>query len=264
MAGRYFCAMLLFTGCATGGAAGSEPVEVADSAPTDDTAVVPESAVVDDTASPTPITKRTLQHASGNGSVVIYNWPGTDPLVVRFIDEKGSGIAGAAVAWKVESGMLRMTPDVMTDADGFARARIAGEFVPPSLSFTKQLVSATAEGQRVDFHVTTLTDNRPNPPLNPHAQMETSRSIIGKAGTTLPAGVVVLVAAQSGPSSGQPLSDVGIRIVGDMAECVGGTVLTNDKGRATCDLVLKKAGSGSFDVLIGGAVKFAISAEITP
>lgn len=268
MAGRYICALFLLSGCATAPNSSSPDDGApapADSGTTDDSAAdTNPPAPTDDTSAP-PATQ-TLRKVSGDGSVLIYNWSaGAEPLVVRYVDGVGNGIAGAAVAWKVETGMLGMsTPEATTDVDGFARARIAGEFVPPSHSFLKGLVSASVDGQRVAFHVTTLTDNRPNPPLNPHAQMETPRTITGRVGTTLPAGVVVLVAAQSGPASGQPLTDVGIRIVGELAECVGGTVLTNAKGRAICDLMLKKAGSGSFDVVIGGAVKFAIAAEITP
>jgi hypothetical protein len=266
MTGKFFGLIFSVVGCVSGAAEQTPPASTDSAsddtaAPEDTPAAAPNDARVDEPPGPS------LRAISGDGSVVIANWPATDPLTVRYVDGKGSGIAGASVAWKVESGYLGMgTPDAMTDADGYARARIRGEFVSPSESFTRQRVSVTVGDQRVEFRVTTMNDNRPSIPIQPQTELRepASRTISGRVGDTIPNAVIVVVAIASGPYIGQPLSDVGLRIVGEQAECVGGTVLTDAKGFVRCDLKLKKPAEESFDVLIGGYAKFTIGASIKP
>lgn len=263
---------LAFQGCnapSTEGAPHPEPVDSGLTAVID--ARSSDGASEEGTRAPDPSTRR-LEAVSGDGSVVIMNWPGTDPLVVRVIDGKGAGVAGVPVAWKVESGFLGMgTPDAITDSEGYARARIRGEFVSPSSSYLRQLVSVTALDERVTFRVTTMNDNKPSIPVNPHTQLEApvSRAISGRVGATLNDEVIVAVAVQNGPSVGQPLAEVGVRIVDPnerdkppIAHCAGGTVMTDDKGRARCDLVLDRAGTGELGVLIGGFNLYTLSATI--
>lgn len=268
MPGRLFGSVLLLA-CSPASPAAVAPDEPDTWIPEPETAAAAEAAVDDSAPAPVqdaaPKPAPALVRISGDGSVVVADWPATDPLTVRYVDGAGAGVAGAAVTWKVETGDLGMNaPDSVTDADGYARARIRGAWVSPSYSFLKQLVSATVEGQRVDFRVTTMNDNRPNPPLNPHTQLESPRTIEGRVGTTIKDAVIVLVACQNGPSTGQPLSDVGVRISEGDAHCVGGTVLTNEKGRATCDLVLDRAGDSTLSVLIGGFNKYTLAATIKP
>ena len=74
-----------------------------------------------------------------------------------------------------------------------------------------------------------------------------SPTLSGLAGGTLPAAIKVQVVAASGIEQGQPVPNIGIRLVDALdqsappaARCAGsgGIVLTDSRGIATCDLVL--------------------------
>ena len=223
--------------------------------------------------------KHHLLMVSGNGEVLTSMFPGTDPLRVLVTDDSGAPASGVPVTWKATKGDVVLVETThASDAKGLSQTGLRGDYVPPGASFTDQVVTATIDDEHVDFVVTTITNNAPSIPVPPQAEMRAPDATVrdvggGKVGSVLPRAIELVIALPTGPFGGRPMQNVGLRIVDPddpsatpIAECVGGTALSNDKGIVTCDLVLRRVtGSGQLVALVGGFTKFdRIRIAVTP
>ncbi|MDQ6739535.1 MAG: putative Ig domain-containing protein, partial [Actinomycetota bacterium] len=122
--------------------------------------------------------------------------------------------------------------------------------VPPGYSYSQQTVTARSSVGSVNFVVTTAINRLPNGSIAelPLVQLQSpapeNRSLSGRSGTTLPGAVAIQVGVQSGPQSGAPVPNVGMRIVDyndptvqPAAQCAN-RPLTDANGIARCDLLL--------------------------
>jgi uncharacterized protein (TIGR03437 family) len=193
---------------------------------------------------------------SGNGQVVLEQFPATLPLTVRAEDPAGRPLAGVAVQWEQIPliGSLRNT-ELMTDANGFAATNFVASSVVPGNSFTQGTIRATSPLGSADFVITISMTRTPAGSLAPPPLPELllppieSRILQGPPGGVLRGAVSLRVVAQSGAQIGQPVPNVGIRLVHDSdptlpaaASCIGpgGLVLSDSQGIATCDVLLAR------------------------
>ncbi len=196
---------------------------------------------------------QSLTMVSGNGQVVQEQFLSA-PFVVEAKDAGGHPAAGVAVTWKITSGSGTLVRPVnSTDASGQASVTFLATNVPGGESFFASAVSATAASGSVSFVVTTtLTRTQQGstaaPPLvTLISPSQNNLSVTAASGSTVAGGVVVRVVAQSGPQTGFPVPNVGLRILNNQdptavppARCNGpnGLVLTDNNGQATCDLLI--------------------------
>ena len=203
---------------------------------------------------------------SGNGQVVESQFLSNLPLVVEATNASGQPVAGVAVSWKITSGAGTLVrPENTTDANGQANVLFLATNVQGGQSFFASTVTASAVSGTVNFVITTSGLTTGGTPVPPVVQLvsppQRNLNVSGPSGGTIPGGVVVSVFAQSGPQTGEPVPNVGVRIANNLdqtsvspAACNGpnGVVLTNSNGRATCDLVISGApGSYQLTAVVG-------------
>jgi uncharacterized protein (TIGR03437 family) len=219
---------------------------------------------------------------SGNGQVAQEQFPTNVPMVIQARDAFGAPAPGVPITWAVTQGQGTLVGKIdVTDANGLASTQFVGTTLQPGNGFAQATISATSPSGAVSFVVTTAalrtvgggSATLPqvelvSPPLD-------NRNISGRAGTTLASGVVVRVISLSGFQAGQPIPNVGLRIVNaddptspPVAVCTppDGTVLTDATGLARCDL---RVGTTLGMTRIAGLVgEFrytpAIALDITP
>ena len=224
---------------------------------------------------------QSLRIASGNGQIVGEQFLTLAPLVVQAKDAAGRPAAGVAITWSLQpsTGGTIVRPELVTDADGFARATFLGTTLQPLTSFAQTTVVASSALGSASFFVTTFLYSGSNA-VQPLVELvaptfDNRNNLSGSVGSTLPGAVVVRVSAASGISAGRPIPNVGVRIVlsdGSFepgpAACAGptGLVLTDAQGMATCDLAITgPAGSTRLMAFIGellGTPSFAL--QVTP
>ena len=205
---------------------------------------------------PACLAAQSLTLFSGNGQIVLEQFLTTVPLVVQARDAAGTPAAGVSIAWSITQGAGTLVGQTnTTDANGQASTNFLGTRLQAGLSFQAAVVHASSASGQVDFVVTTTllqlaTGGIAAPPLvdlvTPTLE---SGPLIGNAGAILPGAVVVQVIAQSGPQTGIPVPNIGVRIQNDLDPAVspsaacngpGGLILTDTTGTARCDLVLNR------------------------
>ncbi|HYL72707.1 MAG TPA: putative Ig domain-containing protein [Bryobacteraceae bacterium] len=197
---------------------------------------------------------QSLTMVSGNGQMVLEQFFSQLPLVVQAKDASGHPMAGVTLNWAVSqgTGTLR-NPTLTTDANGMASTSFLATTLVQTASFETEVITASSSVGNVNFFITTVLSRLPNGGLSapPLVVLVTpafeNRNFSGASGSTIPGGVVVQVAAQSGLQQGMAVPNVGVRIINNQdptqpspAACAGstGVVLTDSKGFATCDLVI--------------------------
>lgn len=229
---------------------------------------------------------------SGNGQVVREFMPTPEPLVVVVRDAQGNPIPSATVEFSITTGQGTLTAGpigsvstgggttltMLTDINGQASAIYLATFISPGFSFQQSTVTAVSGGTSVNFTITTTLATLPGGMLAPDPSVvlvkpsEELKRLEGQAGQTLPGAIVVAVFAAAGPQAGLPIPGVGVRIstnidptLGPSASCVGGTVLTDASGMATCDVVLgPKIGTTELTVYTGGFNTKSITLTVNP
>lgn len=191
---------------------------------------------------------------SGNGQVVQEQFLSNLPLVVEAKDASGHPAPNVAISWKITQGAGTLVrPATATDSNGQASATFLATMVPGGLSFFASTVTATSASGSVSFVITTALTRTQNgntaaPPLVELVHPpQTDLNLTAPSGSTLAGGVVVRVIAQSGPQTGFPVPNVGLRVMDNLnptatppAACNGpnGLVLTDSTGTGTCDLLI--------------------------
>lgn len=215
-----------------------------------------------------PAFAQSLVVYSGNGQMVLEQFLTTQPLTVQARDASGRPVANIPINWSVSGlGTLR-NPVNTTDANGLASVTFLASAVPGGNSYSQATITASSPAGNAIFYVTTTLSNPPALPLvellAPPAE---NRSITGAAGATIGNALQVNVTVQSGPQTGQPVPNIGIRVYNyddpeqspsGICQGDGGIVLTNSQGRATCNLMLNQRTGNSQISLIAG------EAQITP
>lgn len=218
-----------------------------------------------------PLVAQSLEVASGNGQIVLEYFRTEQFMQVRARDQFSRPLSGVFVNWSVTAGQGTLTEvSNTTDADGVAKAKFLATAVPGGYSIQQSQVRAESNVGSALFYVTTALSRLPGgggAGALPLVQLvkpsleETGRTISGDAGSTISGAVVVRVAAQVGPETGNPIPNVGVRIqnTGDPASSPAascrsnnGMVLTDATGTATCDLVLNSViGQNTFTAIVG-------------
>lgn len=223
-----------------------------------------------------PAFAQQLTMSSGNGQLVQEQFVSTSPMVVRTVDGSGRPVPNVAVTWSVQpplSASLREVQNV-TDANGLAGAKLVASDLQPGGSFSQLRVTAASASGSVTFVMTTV----PRTPGNePTVEFFLANDLSGRAGSTIPEAFLVRVGAGSGPDRGRGIPNVGVRVVlpaeanaatapGGMCEGTAGITLTDERGLATCNLMLNNnTGIGGLFALIGEArVSRGIGLTITP
>ncbi len=191
-----------------------------------------------------------LSIVSGNGQVTLQFFNTTLPLTVQARDANGNPLANLPLTWAVTqgNGTVVAAPD-HTDSKGMASAYFRGD-VLPGYSFSQQTVTVSSSAGSANFIITTVINRLPSGSiaelplvelLSPPAE---NRNLTARSGGTLAAAVKVGVFVQSGPQSGVPIPNIGMRIVDaqdptatPVAHCLGDP-MTNAQGIAQCDLVI--------------------------
>ena len=228
---------------------------------------------------------------SGNGQVIREQFQ-TRALVVVVTDNSGNPARGVTVTFALTQGQGTMqdagtfidqtgapipcgTPSgtsglqatSTTDASGRACAIFLGTLVNPGQSYAQATISATSTQGSVNFVVTTIINTLPgsgglagDPTVVLLTPTLDTLSVVGRVGSTVAGAIRVLVVASSGVQAGQPIPNIGVvaftgldPTVGPVAGCVGGAVLTDAQGIATCDLALSgRPGVATLRIEVGG------------
>ena len=206
-----------------------------------------------------------IQIVSGNGQVIPEFALSAENFVVRVTDTNGQPVANTTVTFSIPAGSGTLIPPfnttstgsvsctgnscaAVTDANGLAAVAISSSAVNPGYSFASATMTASTALATVNLVFTTVirTDrgNQAAPPLV-EVLAPTGR-ITAQAGQPLSGAVKIRLTIQSGPQTGTPVPNVGVRVssvnnndpnLGPTAVCSGGTVLTDATGVATCDLI---------------------------
>ena len=204
----------------------------------------------------TPLAAQSLTMVSGNGQVVLEQFLSL-PMVVQAKDAGGKPLAGVTINWAITQGVGTLhDPITTTDANGMASTGFLATTLLNFQSFDSETVTATSSVGTVNFFITTVIIRLPGggnaaPPLvtlvSPPFE---NRAFTAAQGSTITAGVVVQVAAESGIQQGQAIPNVGVRIINNQdptqpspATCTAptGVALSDSKGFATCDLLITGA-----------------------
>jgi adhesin/invasin len=215
---------------------------------------------------------------SGQGQVILQNSAtynvGWDPLGVQLRDASGAVVSGATITWTVikGSGYLIGTAPFTTDANGVSQVNFFGNYISDASGVTQAQVTATYGTQTITFYVTILGytpgANSLQMGLAGLLISPESRILTGQVGTTTSGAVQVRTTTSYGTPQ---LANVGLTIVNDTsstttptASCSGGTVLTNDSGIGTCDVVFGgKIGTAHPTVRIGGYISHELTLVVT-
>ncbi len=208
-----------------------------------------------------------LSISGGNGQVLLEQFPTLTPMAVKARDLSGKPIAALPITWTLTQGAGSIIfASAMTDANGQATAGFEATSIQPGQSYLTSYITVSSSVGSVQFVNTTVPLRQlggaqaPPPVAQLTAPSGSVRVISGQPGSTLPGAVVITIAAQSGIGLGQPVPNVGVRIVNanDPTQPVpvacngpGGIVLSDGSGVARCDLVL---GQGTGSLLLAAEV----------
>ncbi|MCP5116005.1 MAG: hypothetical protein GY953_34690 [bacterium] len=192
---------------------------------------------------------------SGNGQIVQESFRSTAPLVVQARDAAGNPMAGVAITWEITDGQgTLISPLPVTDEQGLAQVEfVATLLVPLGSAWVDATITASSAEGSADFIITAarlrgLDGSTAPPPLAEMVEPPLGDPrLSGAAGSMLSGAVVIRVSGQAAPQAGQPVPNVGVRMVNANdpsapvpVSCNGpeGLVLTGADGIAVCDLVL--------------------------
>jgi uncharacterized protein (TIGR03437 family) len=210
---------------------------------------------------------QTLSLLSGHGQVIPEQSIATKPFVVRALDASGNPVANVPITWSVSpigAGTLR-PESAQTNSEGVASTGFFASSNQPGVSFVPATITARSPNGEVNFALVVSLGRQaggglvPLPLVLPTTPTH-GATIEGTAGVVIPNAVQVRVVAQGGILLGQPIPNVGLRVepvdpnAGPSASCngPGGTVLTDQNGVATCDLVLNQTpGSVQMVAVVG-------------
>jgi uncharacterized protein (TIGR03437 family) len=201
-----------------------------------------------------PAAAQTLSIAAGDGQVVYEGFRSTSPMVVKALDANGDPLEGVAIDFSVTEGDgSPMIPQSVTDSDGLAGTYYIATVFTTAASIKAVRVTASSPLGSVVFRVTASIIRLPGgspaaPPLSRLlAPTLAAPPLEGETGTVLPGAVRARVVVQSGIQSGQPVPNVGLRIVDadDVntpvpISCDGpaGMAFSDAEGIIECDLAL--------------------------
>lgn len=206
------------------------------------------------TPPPTSIQPASLQVVSGQGQVQNAYWEFAEVFGVRAYDSQGRVLTNVPVVWEVVQGkdfiQLR-SATASTDSSGYAEVKGMAQSAPPGEDYGLIALKAKIPSTSIEsplFYASIVRD--PRRFATPYQNIVTpsdTNEIVVKAGQTLKDGLQISFAHSTGYRSGTAMEKVGfwIRIkpedevpMSDLptAECVGGTVLSNAKGVASCDI----------------------------
>lgn len=200
-----------------------------------------------------------LNIVSGNGQVILEQFRSA-PMIVQALDAAGKPVANLPVTWAITQGKGTITatldpglpPHDHTDANGYASTYVVATAVDAGYSFQTATITASSSLGSANFVLTYNISRLPNGSSVdlPLVQLTapTNGTLRGRAGDTLPAAITVQVVELSGPQQGQPVPNVGLRVVdynnpdnpNPPAACAAPT-LTDASGVAKCDLVINAA-----------------------
>ncbi len=220
-----------------------------------------------------------LSIVEGNGQFVPESFLIPNAMVVKAVDTAGVGLAGQTVTFTIIQGSGTLQPTTsggdaisnitctanvctaVTDANGIAKVGMLAALVVPGFSYSQTVISAATGVSTVQFIVTTVTAN--TIPTVQRIAPQDGVELVGQAGTILKNAVQVRVFSSGGVQAGQPIPSIGLKaatslndpLLGPTASCVGGTVLSDTSGVATCDLILGgKLGVDRLIVSVGSAI----------
>ncbi len=201
-----------------------------------------------------PAGAQSLNLVSGDGQIVIEQFLSTAPLVVQALDGDGQPLEGVEISWAVtlgDGGLVAVQEQ--TDDGGVASAHYSATFFELGKSIKPIEVTASSVLGSVTFQLTAAIVRLPDgSPAAPPLVQLLEPSIVdpplaGEAGQTLPGAVRARVTVQSGIQTGEPVPNVGLRIISanDINESVpvacegpNGVVFSGADGVAICNLVL--------------------------
>lgn len=214
-----------------------------------------------------PSTGARVEIVSGDGQVTMEHRATDLPLIVVVKDASGNPVTNAQVTWAVAGGLGYLgNVTQTTDATGLASAYFIGETVLTGQSFTQSTVTATAAQGTATFYASTVLAMLSGggaaayPILDVQAPDPGVGTISGKLGAVLKGAVKIRATIASGPQIGTVMANVGLFLTstqdpatGPVPACVGGTVLSDSSGTATCDVVIEgKQGTARFRAQMGG------------
>jgi uncharacterized protein (TIGR03437 family) len=239
-----------------------------------------------------PGSGRVIRVVSGNGQVVPEYSSTREPMVVQVVDPSGQPVSSAPVEFSVDpaKGILVAGPlgtvstapgptlTMLTDANGQASAVfISTSAVSLIYSWEELTVNVASAGASARFTIVlVMTRWQDKEVVLPSVVLVKpsleAGGIQGRVGETSLGAIVVRVFAGGGPQMGQPIPGVGVRIstgldptLGPTATCVGGVVLTDNSGTATCDVVFgPRPGSVPLTITTGGFDTKTVPLTVTP
>jgi uncharacterized protein (TIGR03437 family) len=227
----------------------------------------------------TPTTGAGVSIVSGDGQITMEIRQTDYPLRALVKDASGNPVANAPVTWAVSNGSGYLSHfSSTTDADGIAETYFIGGTVLTGQSFVQSNVTATTAQGTATFTATTVLvmltggGSALLPILDMQAPDPGIGRISGKLGAVLKGAVRVRAAISSGPQIGYPVPNVGLFLTSDqdpatgpVPACVGGTVLSDSTGTATCDVVITgRQGTSNFGVKMGGDRGWILSVTAEP
>ena len=218
----------------------------------------------------TPVESARLKKVSGDGQLVPVLWGTAKPLVLQVIKEDGTPDVGREVIWSAQNGViLQGSQTQLTDENGMATIDWVGLMEPTfGQAYVTYNMTATVPGiGTADFVGTGYVPFFAGQPLAPAVVLEapaySNPTITAQLGMKLDGAVRTSVFAIGGAGVvvNSPIPNVGLTVtttnqdptLGPVAYCDGGTVLTKEDGKASCDLIITgKAGVTTYIVDVGG------------
>ncbi len=228
-----------------------------------------------------PAAAQSLSVFSGNGQIVMEEFRSTSPLVVIARDAAGNPVEGVSVDFAVtEGGGGLSNPEGVTDSSGLTSTYYVATSFDTAQSIKTVRVTASSSSGSTEFILTASRIRFPGgAPAPPPAVVMLEPSVVappleGEAGTTMPAAIRALVTVQSGLQVGEPVPNVGMRIVDAdnildpvplACDGLNGMVFSGPDGLVECDLVLgMQPGSYRIAAYVGeAAFSYLIRVNIT-
>jgi len=207
-----------------------------------------------------------ITKVSGDGQLVIQAVLSSNPLVVLVRDASGNPLPNAKVTWAVtptgQGGVISGT--TTTDANGHATNTFVATVPNPQLSYLVSTVTASYNGQSVQFTEISVGQTNNTPDVQAFANPQPAgANLSGKAGAQGSQAITIQFLVTQGGQAPGGVGNAAVTITLDNPQdastvaCAGGIVYSNGAGFATCNLVYGgKIGAGSFTLSAGGLASF--------
>lgn len=222
-----------------------------------------------------------IDRSYGDGTSLMGGWGAGVTLGVRVVDAAGKPAAGVPVTWSSRPGDFAYFPGASgatsfvstTDEDGWSTPAINAP--NPSVPVTASLLRAAIAGDSRSFRVQTTNNGDSTGPAGQQAfpgPGNPNHASLGpfEVGKTVPNALTFdVVCSNATRCYGVPLADVGARVVMNPGffgksdpkidppvECAGVEPLADAKGHIRCDLVVKRAYTGTVRVSVGQFTEF--------